>query len=137
MRGGVRRPPRRARNTDLPHALDAEYINARVVLLHQDRLDRRYVGAYGHEVLCQIGVHRAPRARVNHRMLLERKGYAPDHPAQVLAARQSRVDDPPRRESANKPANPDLPEVRSNLHFRKYRTVRARRLLAWRTPLSH
>ena len=65
-------------------------------------------------------------------MLLERKGYAPDHPAEVLAARQSRVDDPPRRKSANKPANADLPEIRINLHFRKYGAVRVRCIVALR-----
>ena len=49
-----------------------------------------------------------------------------------LALMADRVDDPPRRKSANKPANADLPEIRINLHFRKYGAVRVRCIVALR-----
>ncbi len=75
--------------------------------------------AGGDEVLGQIRI--AVGGAVHHRLLEQRRAEPPDHPARELALRGQRVEDPPRREGAGEPGDPDLPGLGVDVDLRELR----------------
>jgi hypothetical protein len=63
----------RAGDPDLAHAFDAERVDVRIVLLDQDRLERRHIGVHGNVVLGQVGVHYTARPRIDDGLLVQCK----------------------------------------------------------------
>ena len=115
-------------DADLAHALDAERIDVRILLVDQDRLERGHVGVHRHVVFAEVGVHGPPGARIHDGLFVQREADAPDHPAVILARHQPRIDDAPGREGADEPRAADLPEVGVDLHLGEDRAVGMRRI---------
>ena len=101
-----------------------------VVLLDQQRFERRHVGIHRHVVFAKICIHDAAAAPVHARFFVQREGRAPDHAAIELAAHQPRVDDPPGREGADQARGADLAEIGVDLDLREDRSVRLQRMVA-------
>src|ERR1700730_14707505 len=72
----------------------------------------------------EIGGHDAPGPSIDDRLLVERKGYAPDHAAVILAADQARIDHAAGREGTDETRRADLAEIRIDLDLSEDRPVR-------------
>ena len=79
-------------------------------------------------VFAKIGIHDPARAAVDNGLFVQRKGYAPNHPAEVLAPHQMRIDDAAGGKSANHAGDADLAEIGIDLDLGKDRAVRAHRV---------
>jgi hypothetical protein len=101
-----------------PTPLDAERVDVRVFLIDEYRVERRDVGIHRHMVFGEIGVRDPPRAAIGDRRLVQGERDPPDHPAEILAAHEARVDDAASRERSEEAGHPDLAEGGVDLHFR-------------------
>jgi hypothetical protein len=91
-----------SRDADLANALDAKLVDVGVVLVDEQRFERGNVGVHRNVIFAEVCIHDAAAAPIDGCLFVQREGHAPDHAAIELAAREPRVNDPSRREGADK-----------------------------------
>ena len=96
----------------------------RIMFLDQDRFERGHIGIHWNVVLGKIRVHRTAGPRVHDGVLMQCERYAPNHSTTELAAHQTRIDDPPRSESADHPGNAHLSEIAIDLDLGEHGVMR-------------